>query len=76
MSVDPDTGLPGNEAFDRWCFTAMDKRFKMPDGHHLPVLTTVLHKVCGNDPKRFTEALRAMQLAFEAGVAAGNKGDA
>ena len=58
--------LPTNKAFDRWCFTAMDERVMM-DGRPLPVPTVVLHRVCDGDEKKFLEALRALQLSFEAG---------
>lgn len=70
-----DAELPENKDFDRWCFTELDERIKMDDGKPVPVLTVVLHRVCGNDPKRFKEACRALQLAFEAGVSAGRSGD-
>jgi len=66
--------LPKNDDFDRWCFTAQDERIKLDDGKPLPVLTVVLHRVCDNDPKRFEEACRALQLAFEAGASAGRSG--
>lgn len=68
------TDLPENADFDRWCFTAQDERIKLDDGKPLPVLTVVLHRACGNDPKRFEEAVRAMQLAFEAGQSSGRTG--
>lgn len=60
--------MPKNEQFDRWCFSAVDNRV-MLDGKPLPVLTVVLHRACGGDNARFTEALRALQVAFEAGAA-------
>ena len=68
------TDLPKNYDFDRWCFTAQDERIKLDDGKPAPLLTTVLHRVCGNEPKRFEEACRALQLAFEAGLSAGRSG--
>lgn len=58
-----------SDAFDRWCYSATDERFVM-DGSPLPVLTVVLHRVCGNDPKRFEEAVIALRSAFEAGATA------
>lgn len=69
------TDLPKNEAFDRWCFTAMDERVRFDDGKPLPVLTVVLHRVCKNDHRAFEEALRALQTAFEAGASAGRSGN-
>lgn len=68
------TDLPQNEDFDRWLFTAQDERINLDDGKPVPVMTTVLYRVCGNDPKRFEEACRALQLAFEAGASAGRAG--
>ena len=65
--------LPDNAAFDQWCFTANDDRVKLEDGRPLPVLTVVLHRVCRNDTRAFNEALRALQLAFEAGADAARR---
>ena len=62
-----DLELDKNEEFDQWCFTAMDDRMTMEDGKPLPVLTVVLHRCCEDDPRRLSEATRALQLAFEAG---------
>jgi hypothetical protein len=67
--------LPNNEAFDRWCFTAVDERVKFEDGKPLPVLSVVLHRACLNDQRAFVEALRALQLAFEAGASAARNGN-
>lgn len=64
-----------NPSFDRWCYSAVDPRFKMDDGKPLPVLTVVLYKVCGNDPAKFEEATRALRAAFEAGASAARMGD-
>ncbi len=67
--------LANRSAFDRWCFLATDQRVIL-DGKPAPMLTVVLHRVCGNDTKRFEEALVALQAAFEAGaVAARNHED-
>ena len=67
--------LPKNDAFDRWCFTAVDERVKFEDGRPLTILTVVLHRACRNDPQAFDEALRALQLAFEAGASAERSGE-
>ena len=58
-----------NEAFNRWCFTAMDDgcAVRFDDGKPPPVLTTFLYRVCGNDPAKFDEGCRILQLCFEAG---------
>ncbi len=54
-------------AFDHWCLTAVDPNVPPLDGHSIPLLTTLLHRVCHGDQARFHEALRIMQIAFEAG---------
>jgi hypothetical protein len=59
--------LEKNSGFDMWCYSALDERIKLEDGKPVPLLTTVLHRACANDPKRFAEAMRALQIAFEAG---------
>lgn len=64
-----------NKSFDRWCYSAVDPRFRLDSGAPLPVLTVVLYKVCGNDPSRFEEATRALRAAFEAGASAARMGD-
>lgn len=47
--------------FDRWCYTAKDERTG------LPLLTTFLYRVSGNDGLRFEEGLDILKAAFEAG---------
>jgi hypothetical protein len=32
------------------------------EGRPVPALTTLLHRVCGNDPKKFEEATRLVEL--------------
>lgn len=59
--------LAERSAFDRWCLTATDPNIPPLDGHPIPVLTTLLHRVCQGDQARFQEALRLLQIAFEAG---------
>lgn len=61
-----------SDAFDRWCYSATDARVKI-DEHPAPVLTVVLHRVCGNDVKRFEEALIALRAAFDAGAVAARR---
>lgn len=61
--------IANRSAFDRWCFLATDSRVVL-DGRPAALLTVVLHRVCGNDTKRFDEALIALQAAFEAGASA------
>lgn len=61
-----------DDAFDRWCYSAMDARVNI-DGKPAPVLTVVLYRVCGNDVKRFDEALLALRAAFDAGAEAARK---
>ena len=63
-----------NQVFDMWCFTATDPRVKWEDGKPMPLLTVVLHRVCGNNPAKFEEAVRALRAAFEAGAAAARTG--
>lgn len=63
-----------NPVFDMWCYTATDPRFKFEDGKPLPLLTVVLHRVCGNNPAKFAEAMRALRAAFEAGASAERTG--
>lgn len=58
-----------DDAFDRWCYSATDARVKIDD-MPAPVLTVVLYRVCGNDAKRFEEALIALRAAFDAGAEA------
>lgn len=62
-----------NPAFDRWTLRAKDDRHRL-HGEPVPLLTTVLYRVCDNDEKRFEEAIRAMRLAFEAGQCEGKAG--
>lgn len=64
----------GSPIFDMWCYTATDQRFKLDDGKPLPLLTVVLHRVCGNNPDRFAEAVRALRVAFEAGASSARTG--
>ena len=64
-----------SDAFDQWCYTALDERV-MIDDRPAPVLTVVLYRVCANDPARFDEALIALRAAFEAGAAAARKMEA
>lgn len=66
--------LPQNDEFDRWCYTEEDPRVMLEDGRPVPLLTTVLHRVCANDPRRFAEAVRALQIAFSAGQSSGRSG--
>ena len=66
--------LPENPAFEQWCYSSLDERFKL-NGKPLPVVAVVLYRVCKNDPKAFAEACRALQLAFEAGASAARKND-
>lgn len=60
-----------NLKFDRWCFTAKDPQSPLFNGAPLPYLTTLLHRVCGDDQAKFEEATRILQAAFEAGQEAG-----
>lgn len=54
-----------NREFTRWCFMAQsDVQF---EGHPLPLLTILLHRVCDGDTKKFEQALDILQAAFEAG---------
>lgn len=61
-----------NEAFDQWCFTAPSD-VKFDDGKPLPLLTVFLHRVCGNDVKKFEQGVDILRAAFEAGESAGRK---
>ena len=63
-----DADPPENTAFDEWCFTATDDR-TLIDGKPIPMMTTLLYRVCDNDRKKFEEAIRLLQAAFEAGEA-------
>lgn len=62
-----------NEDFDRWCFTARSD-VKFEDGSPLPLLTVFLHRVCGNDPKKFEQGVEMLRAAFEAGESVGRLG--
>lgn len=57
---------PNNSAFDRWCYTAIDDRMQIK-GKPVPLLTTLLYRVCGEDQDKFDDVLSALQAAFEAG---------
>jgi hypothetical protein len=57
--------------FDRWCFTATDDRYLI-HGRPIPMLTTLLHRVCNGDAEKFEEALHIMRFAFDAGKLALN----
>lgn len=56
------------DPFDRWCFTAQSEI--MVDGKPIPLLTEILHRVCGSDDKTFANAVEILRAAFEAGMKA------
>jgi hypothetical protein len=60
---------PVGRAFDAWCFAAMDETVEL-DGRPMPLLTTLIYRVCGNDLQRFDEALRIVKAAYSAGFSA------
>lgn len=42
-------------------YTTMDPEVQI-GGRALPAMTTMLHRVCQNDPERFAEACRIIEL--------------
>lgn len=57
--------------FERWCYTATDDRH-MIDGSPVPMLTTLIYRVCNGDAEKFGEALHIVRSAFDAGKRALN----
>jgi hypothetical protein len=55
------------ENFDRWLYSAVDDRH-MVDGKAVPLLTTLLYRVCDGDGRKFEDVTKALQAAFEAGL--------
>lgn len=56
--------------FDDWMLAQIDDRTEM-DGHPVPLLTTLLYKVCDGDKLRFEEAIYIIRKAYEGGQANG-----
>lgn len=57
--------------FDRWALTAPDPG-RTIDGRTVPVITSLLYVVCDGNSPRFDEAMRLMQLAYNAGFKEGD----
>lgn len=62
--------MTDKEAYMTWCLTATDPDFCI-EGKPVPVITTLLYRVCVGDAVRFREADRILEEAFNAGVAEG-----
>lgn len=52
---------------NRVTYGTVDPNFSI-DGRPVPALTTLLHNVCGNDPKRFEEACRVVDLFVDEAI--------
>lgn len=46
---------------ERILYTTIDPTIVM-DGRPVPAMTTLLYRVCGNDPAKFEEATRLVEL--------------
>jgi hypothetical protein len=57
---------PSNPAFEHWCYTTTDDS-ALIDGRPVPLLTTLIYRVCNGDQDKFRDVLKALQAAFEAG---------
>ena len=55
-----------NKAFDHWLYSTIDDRVKIGK-FPIPLLTTMLYRICQNDHARFEELLLVLEQAFEAG---------
>lgn len=53
-----------NEAFELWCYNT----WEVVNGISVPVLTTLMYRVCNRDHEKFDEAMRIIRMAFEAGA--------
>lgn len=60
------TGKPSTEAI---LFRTLDPTVQL-DGRPVPAMTTLLHRVCGNDPDQFAEACRVVELFIAEALAA------
>lgn len=54
--------LTEEEYLDGAAMAALDHTHFLAPGMPLPALTTLLHKVCDNDPVKFEEACRLIKL--------------
>jgi hypothetical protein len=55
---------------ERAFYTTIDPTIEFPPGkHEMPVLTSLLHRVCGNDPAKFEEAIRLIELLIKNALA-------
>jgi len=57
------------EFVDRILYTTDDPETQL-DGCPVPAMTTMLHRVCGNDEAKFHEAMRLVELFIRAALAA------
>lgn len=57
-----------NAAFDRWCYATIDPDYQL-GGRPIPLITTILYAICGEDVDKFEKVLEALRSAFEAGQA-------
>lgn len=53
---------------ERAMFSTMDETVKMSDGRPVPAMTTMLYRVCDNDPAKFAEADRLVGLMIAEAV--------
>ncbi len=60
MSDDSTTKTTGDKA-EAVLFRTIDPTVNL-DGRPIPAMTTMLHRVCGNDDDRFQEAMRLVEL--------------
>ena len=59
------------EQVDRILMITKDPTVHFPDRDSVPALTTMLHRVCKNDPKTFEEATRLIKLFIVAALKEG-----
>jgi hypothetical protein len=58
--------LTNDQIKERTLYGTYDPTIEFPDGEYsMPALTTVLHRLCGNDRAKFEEATRLINLFLD-----------
>lgn len=73
MTTKPETtpAKPSDAALAQRVFFLTTDPTAMLDGKPLPAATTMLYRVCGNDPDKFHEATRLIELFIREALATG-----